>query len=230
MPVVVAEHDPDRGAARRSPVVPAGERLLDIARAADRRRHRSRPAGRRVASVARRAARRGCPAAPATPRSSKPVSGPRGATGRARSSRTAPCGGARPAGSSSRTRSRSSIAREAHDLVPALEGRTATGAPDRSPRRAHRRLSPIRPTRTLRSSAPSLSAPHAQPDERKRNRGERDPPQVTLDERSTPRDGGCRAEDGLRAAGSRDRRSRDPRTRRQRGAPASCVATSRLTA
>ena len=35
--------------------------------------------------------------------------GPRGATGRARSSSTAPCGGARPAGSSSRTRSRSGI-------------------------------------------------------------------------------------------------------------------------
>ena len=40
------------------------------------------------------------------PRSSKPVSGPRGATGRTRSSRTAPWGGARSGGSSRSTRSR----------------------------------------------------------------------------------------------------------------------------
>ena len=95
-------------------------------------------------------------------RSSKPVSGPRGATGCARSSRIAPCGGARSRGSSSRTRSLSSSSPKRSTCAGK---RSANGVRRTGPvttTRASAR-SPIRSARKLRSSALSRSVPQQSP-------------------------------------------------------------------
>jgi hypothetical protein len=96
------------------------------------------------------------------PRSSKPVSGPRGVTGRARNSRTAPWGGARSGGSSRRTRSRMSVGpkrstsagtRNANGVLrtgPVVTTRTEASCPKR-------------PARKLRSSASPRIVPHHSP-------------------------------------------------------------------
>ena len=96
------------------------------------------------------------------PRSSKPVSGPRGATGRARSSSTAPWGGARSGGSSSNTRSRMLIApnRTASAGVRTANAVRLTGPVTTT--RADAGAS-SRSARTLRSSASFRSVPHQSP-------------------------------------------------------------------
>ena len=96
------------------------------------------------------------------PRSSKPSSGPLGAVTTARRVRTAPCGGERPRGSSSRTRSR---------IERPPNWRTSAGT--RSAKRV-RRTGPVtvavrgaeRPSSglsTLRSKASRRALPHHQP-------------------------------------------------------------------
>ena len=107
------------------------------------------------------------------PRSSKPVSGPRGATGRAHSSSTAPCGGARSGGSSSSTRSRIRVGAVPTDLGGHAEGErrasrqgpvTTTPHGADSPRRrgeklpVERRRRGASPTRARRTRARRLRA------------------------------------------------------------------------
>ena len=96
------------------------------------------------------------------PRSSKPSSAPRGAPIVTRKTRMAPCGGERPTGSSSRTRSRS-----------VRESNSRTSAGTRSAKGVFRTgpvttvvASPERPisgASTLRSRASSRTLPHHQP-------------------------------------------------------------------
>ncbi len=96
------------------------------------------------------------------PFSSKPVSGPRGATGRARSSSTAPWGGARPAGNCKSTRSLSAAPSKRRTSAVT---RTANGERDGGPVTTTSAVagSPSRPRRMLRSSSWRRRPPHHRP-------------------------------------------------------------------
>ena len=96
------------------------------------------------------------------PRSSKPFSAPRGAPIVTRRTRMAPCGGERPTGSSSRTRSRSARAsnRRASAGTRIANGVFRAGPVTTTVAPADR---PISGANTLRSRASSRTLPHHQP-------------------------------------------------------------------
>ncbi len=146
--------------ARRSPVVPRASVLSTCARNRSatppippRRPTMRVPSPRSTTWMPRRASQ-AC--------SSKPVSGPRGATGRARSSSTAPCGGARSGGSSRSTRSRNC---DVPKRRTSPGTRTANGVDRAGPVTTTRAAAvwPMRSASTLRSSASLRSVPHHSP-------------------------------------------------------------------
>ena len=151
------------------------------------------------------------------PRSSKPSSAPRGAPTVTRRARMAPCGGERPTGSSSRTRSRS--VRESNRRTSAgtriANGVFRAGPVTTTVAPAER---PISGASTLRSSASSRTLPHHQPT---RNERERAGGKAHLRRQG----GGCGGDHdetrGRSPAPARRWRARSRRRRRGRGASAS---------
>ena len=146
---------------RRSPVVPRAS----VASTCARSRSPTPPIPPRRPTMRQPSSPRNTTCTPrraSQPRSSKPVSGPRGATGRARSSSTAPWGGARSGGSSSSTRSRMLVApnRTASAGVRTANAVRLTGPVTTTRAGAVR---PSRSARTLRSSASFRSVPHQSP-------------------------------------------------------------------
>ena len=145
---------------RRSPVVP----LASVASTCARSRSATPPIPPRRPTMRARSPRSTTwtPRRASQPRSSKPVSGPRGSTGRARNSRMDPCGGARSGGSSRSTRSRIRVAPK---RVTSAGIRNANGVRFGGPVVTTRAdaVSPIRAASALRSSASPRSVPHHRP-------------------------------------------------------------------